>query len=258
MTLQPEVIKAEIEKSLDTLADQEDADFVRKVKSILLTNLDRGRIQKFIEDDINNIQAYVLRVVDSYRCFSHLVNKLQDHQAHTEWEELLGKMQKWAFNFLIRKGFRVESATQEIAEELAVEAAIQILNAHFPFDVSFHSWARVIVQHTCLKYFRKKTKKSVVQDSKLVNIDAIQNLLTDPTHHEREYLDDIRSVLREAISQLSNSRKQVIKLTYFKGLSPKEAAAKMGKSIGAIYNLRFYALEDLRKILGRNRNSINE
>jgi len=97
-----------------------------------------------------------------------------------------------------------------------------------------------------------------VQDSELVDIDAVQNYLTDPTHHKREYLDDIRSVLLEAISQLSDSREQVIKLTYFKGLSPKEAAEKMEKSIGAIYNLRFYALEDLRKILGKNRNSINE
>ena len=258
MTLQPEVIKAEIEKSLDALADQEDADFVRKIKSILLTNLDRGRIQKFIEGDIGNIQAYVARVADGYESYSQLVNKLQNDNAHEEWEELLEKMQLWAFNFLIRNGYRVESATQEIAEECAVEAAIQILNAYFPFDVSFHSWARVIVQHTCLKYFRKKTKKSVVQDSKLVDIDGMHNFLTDPTHHQREYLDDIRSDLFEAISQLSDSRKQVIELTYFKGLSPKEAAEKMGKSIGAIYNLRFYALEDLRKILGKDRNNINE
>jgi RNA polymerase sigma factor (sigma-70 family) len=258
MTLQPEVIKAELDKSLDILADQEDADFVRKVKSILLTNLDRGRIQKFIEGDINNIQAYVLRVADSYESHFQLVNELQNDKANEEWKELLEKMGRWAFNFLIRKGYRVEHATQDIAEECAVEAAIQILNAYFPFDVSFHSWARVIVQHTCLKYFRKKTKKSVVQDSKLVDIDAVQNFLTDPTHHEREYLDDIRSVLLEAISQLSDSRKQVIELTYFKGLSPKEAAEKMGKSIGAIYNLRFYALEDIRKILGENRNNINE
>jgi len=258
MPLQPEAIKAEIEKSLDVLADQEDADFVKKVRSILLTNLDRGRIQKFIEGDINNIHAYVLRVADSYNSYSQLVNRLQNDKAHKEWKELLKKMRLWAFNFLIRNGYRVESATQDIAEECAVEAAIQILNAYFPFDVSFHSWARVIVQHTCLKYFRKKTKKSIVQDSMLVDIDALHNLLTDPTHSEREHLNDIRSVLLEAISQLSDLRKQVIELTYFKGFSPKEAAEKMGKSIGAIYNLRFYALEDLRKILGQNRNSINE
>ena len=134
MTLQPEVIKAEIEKSLDALADQEDADFVRKIKSILLTNLDRGRIQKFIEGDIGNIQAYVARVADGYESYSQLVNKLQNDNAHEEWEELLEKMQLWAFNFLIRNGYRVESATQEIAEECAVEAAIHILNAYFPFD----------------------------------------------------------------------------------------------------------------------------
>jgi DNA-directed RNA polymerase specialized sigma24 family protein len=41
-------------------------------------------------------------------------------------------------------------------------------------------------------------------------------------------------------------------------MKPDEIAKKMGKTVGAIYSLRFNALNDLRKILSRNRDNLNE
>lgn len=258
MAPQPEIIKAEIYKALEVLADQEGSDLVMKVKSILLINLDRGRVQKVIEENISDVQDYVWRVANGYKNFHHLVNRLQNDKAHGEWKELLEKMQLWAFNYLVRKGYSAEPSTQDIAKECANEAAIQVINAYFPFDTNFYAWVHVIVNNSCRKYFRNRAKKTVVKDSQLVDLDAINHLLKDPKYLEKEHQEYLRDILNEAISQLSDSRKQVIELTYFGGLSPKDVAEKLGKSIGAIYNLRFYALEDLRKILGSNRNNINE
>ena len=75
---------------------------------------------------------------------------------------------------------------------------------------------------------------------------------------DQEYQKDLQGDLLAAISKLSDSRRQVIELIYFDEFSPVEIAARMKKSVGAIYSLQFNALNDLRKILGNNRNNINE
>lgn len=257
-TLDSEAIIAEIENSLLTLASQEDAMFVMKARSILLTNLDRGRMQKFIEDDIKNVQAYVQKVVSGYKEFCQPIKRLQEDHSPEVWTDLLKKMQLWAFNYLIRKGYRADSTTQEIAEECVNDAAIQLLNAYFPFDTHFDAWAHVIVLNTCRKYFRREQKLSNVQDSQLVDLETVENYLKVPAHSEREWLEHIRNILFVALAQLSPARREVIELTYLEALPPNEIAEKMGKSIGAIYSLRFYALEDLRKILEKNGNNLNE
>ncbi len=167
-------------------------------------------------------------------------------------------MRLWAFNFLVRKGYRADSATQGVAEECSSEAAIQLLNAHFPFDTNFYAWAHVIVLNTCRKYFRSQQKKSLVPDNQLIALESVQNYLEASSHTDREYLTYLRDTLIDALSKLPNARREVIALTYLEELTPKEIAAKMGKSLGAVYSLRFYALQDLRKILGKNRNNLYE
>ena len=69
---------------------------------------------------------------------------------------------------------------------------------------------------------------------------------------------DLQRTLLEIIAQLPPSRREVIELIYFRELSPKEVAKIMKKSVGAIYNLHFNALQDMQKILSENRDIFNE
>jgi RNA polymerase sigma factor (sigma-70 family) len=167
-------------------------------------------------------------------------------------------MVTWAYNYFLKKGFRADTTTQETATECATEAAMNILRAHFPFDSDFAAWACVTVQNTCRKYIREATKKSIIPQQNIVDLDETLSELKDPAHQNQEYLKDLRGDILEAIAKLSAARRQVVELIYFTEMSPGEIAQRLNKSIGAIYSLLFNALHDLRKILSENRNNTNE
>ena len=142
-------------------------------------------------------------------------------------------------------------STHMIAEECATEAALRILDAHFPYDTEFEPWAYTIVSMSCLRFFRDGTKKSVIPPQNLVELD--EELPDLDTARLMEGTD--QSDLLDAISELPDARRQVIQLHYFKGMSLPEIANTLGKSAGATHSLHFNALRDLRKILGKNRNT---
>jgi RNA polymerase sigma factor (sigma-70 family) len=166
-------------------------------------------------------------------------------------------MQTWAYNFFLRKNFAAGGQTMEIAEECATEAAISLLNTHFPYDTDFAPWAHIIVQNACRKFIHRSLKKSAVPDDKKVEldderVDADALLLAEPIP------TDLDGDLVAALSQLSEARRTVIQYLYFDGLNPEETAQKMGKSVSAIYTLQFHALRDLRKIMNAIRDNLNE
>lgn len=258
MTFPVEDIKAEIENSLIKLSERKGVEIAGRIRPIIYTNLDRGRIQSFIEGDFNLINDYVWRVADEYTKLSPQIVKLQVERSTTVWEPLFKKMVIWAFNYFTKKGFTADRTTQEITMECATEAAINILRAHFPYDTDLEPWVCVVVQNTCRKYIRGINKKSTIPQQNIINLDETLSNIKDPAIQDQEYNRNLQGELLEAIAKLSAARRQVIEFVYFDELSPGEIAGRMGKSIGAIYNLQFNALQDLRKILSRNRNNINE
>jgi RNA polymerase sigma factor (sigma-70 family) len=251
---QLEDIKFEIEQALKSLASQKGDQFVTSIRPILYTNLDRGRIQGFIETEINRVSEYVSDVADYYISLSSLISKLQIEKTEEVWEPLSEKLQRWAYYFFIRSKFHAGIETQEIANECANTAAITILEAYFPYDTDFDPWAHVIVLNTCRKFIWNATKKSVIPPNSIVELDETLSAMSASVFENRKY-QEVKSDVLNAISQLSDVRRQVIELHYLDGFSLPEIAKIMGKSIGAIYSLHFNALDDLRKILGTNRDN---
>ncbi len=239
-------IRVEIEKALQTIAPE----LANKVRGILFANLDRGRVETFLAGDPSRVGEYVERVLGFYSRLSPYLHALQSERGEDAWQPLFKKLRTWAYNFLLRKNFYPGPETLAMADECAAEAALHILNAHFPYDTEFEPWAYTIVTMTCLHFFRDGTKKSVIPPQNLVELDEqlpdLADLLTS-----RDDRDD----LTEAMSGLAEARRSVIQLHYFKGLSLPEIATTMGKSVGAIHSLHFNALADLRKILVKNRNN---
>jgi RNA polymerase sigma factor (sigma-70 family) len=258
MPLQVEDIKEEIENSLKLLSEQKGDEIAKKIRLILYTNLDRGRIHSFVEGNINLVRDYIWRVAEAYSTLSPFINKLQTERTTMVWEPLYKQMVSWAFYFFIKKGFNANITTQEIAQECATEAAMQILRAYFPYDTQLEPWACVIVQNTCRKYIRGATKKSNIPQQNLVYLEETLSNIKDPSYQDQETLKGIQADILEAITELSEARRHVIEYIYFNELSPVEIAKRMNKSVGAIYSLQFNALHDLRKILSKNRNNTNE
>lgn len=244
-----ENIKIEIEKTLQTL--ESDARAAAHLRSILHTNLDRGRVEHFIENDIAKVDEYARRVHEHYLRLHRYLESVQQTRTDEAWQPLLVKLQTWAYNFLRRKGFAPGPSTREIAEECATESALRLLDAHFPYDTEFDPWAHTIVSMACFRFFRDGTKKTIVPPQNLVELDE---QLPNPEEINLASQEE-RQVLLQALAHLSEARRQVIHLHYLDDIPLPEIARRMGKSAGAIHNLHFYALQDLRKILNKNRDN---
>jgi RNA polymerase sigma factor (sigma-70 family) len=255
MAFQEEVLRAEIEKVFQSLSEQKGIELTAELLQVLWRNLEKGRVQTFVEDDLTRVYEYVEIVAEKYTRTAPFIRELQVERATTVWAPLLKQMQMWAYNYFIRKGFYKSISTQEIASECVNEAALALANACFPYDIDFGSWAHVIVQNACLKYMRNEMKKSIVPPRNIVELDERLSTMVDPVKENQRHQDD-QDELLDAIARLSKARRQVIELFYFEGLSLPEIAKKLNKTANAVYSLHFNALNDLRKILDANRNNL--
>jgi len=252
LSLEREQIQHELEKALESLAESKGDGLVRQIRPILLANLERGRVERFLEGSLDRMPAYVAWVAEEFSALHGYLHQLQHERSAEVWTPLYERMQTWAYNFFLRKGFSAGMQTQEIAGECASEAAVNLLHAYFPYDNDFDAWAHIIVQNACRKYIERAFKKSAVPDGQIVDLDdnlvGANDLLTGELGEE----------LVNALAQLTKARREVIQHLYLDELPAEEVARKLGKSVGAIYSLQFHALEDLRKILGRNTDKFNE
>lgn len=248
-------IRSSVEEALQNLAKEKGNEIAERIKPILYANLDRGRVQTFIDGEIGRVHNYVGRVVDNYLVLSPLIKKLQIERAPEVWEPLSEKLQVWAYNFMLRKNFQTGMSSLEIARECANVAALTILDAHFPYDVDIEPWAHVIVQNVCRKFIRNETKKSAVPQQNIVELEETLSTQEDPVLARQKLQEDNRDILN-AVAQLPNSRRRVVELLYFEELPPAEIAKQLEKSVSAVHSLHFNALQDLRRILITSRKNM--
>jgi RNA polymerase sigma factor (sigma-70 family) len=251
-------IRPKLEEALKALAEARGGELTRRIKPILLANLDRGRIHAFTEGETDRIHAYAWRVADGFSNLHAYLHQLQTERAPDAWAPLYARMQTWAYNFFLRKNFAADDHTREIAIECAGEAAIHLLDAHFPYDTDFDPWAHILVQNACRKFIHKSLKKSVVPQEKQVELEDDLANQNDPPLEAKMLMAELGAELGSVLAQLSEARRSVIQMIYFDGLEMEKIAQKLGKSAGAVYSLHFNALADMRKILSTIRDNLNE
>ena len=236
-----------IERVLESVCAGSPPQTTAQFKAIVYTNHDRGRIEKFTDGDPAKIEGYVHETFDIFQQLSGYLHSIQEERDEALWEPLFEKMARWAYRALLRHNFQPGSHTSDLAQECAAEAAIKLIDSHFPYDTNFDSWAHVLTYFTCLKFFRRGSKKTNPANAEpleeAINLPADNDDLT-PEERASRQID-----LLDAISQLAPNRQMVIHLTYFEGLDAEQAAEVMSRSRGAVYNLRYNALNELREIL---------
>lgn len=253
------VLQSQIEETLASIAVQKGEDSVRQVKPILMNNIERKRLDAFLDEDPilldQYVNEYTHKVIEKYNSWHHFIYNLQVERDFSTWSSLSIKLTNIAYKYLRRKNFDNSFHTHEIAEECASKAAEAILTANFPYDIDFEAWIVQIVHNKCLKFMSEEMQKRKIPADKQVDLnDEIDCRDDAPDILYRLEEEELSAVVQKALEQLPQMRREAIILKYFEDLSPCEISERLGKSVDAVYCLQFNGLRDLRKILNEKRN----
>lgn len=238
-----------LDNALTACADNYGADTVATLRPILMANYEKGRVHKFTEGNPNKVKSYVLRVADIYQKNHAYLEKVQSDLDAEVWDELFDLISKWSHSYFMRKGFSAHLLNNENDFELGSDIAMAIFKARFPYDTDFNAWLRVIVQNICLKFMHTYLgNKNTYQDIEELD-ETISTIVGEKNEEEKQIVKDNSTHLMNAVLKLKEPKKTIIKMRYFDDCSLEEIAARLNKSLPAIYSLHFRALNDLRKIL---------
>ena len=132
------------------------------------------------------------------------------------------------------------------AEELAEDTFV-LLGTKKPKDKgksSFKTWLYTIGRNIAIDYLRKRSRIASV------SIDVCAELTSDEEDLEEAYIREERKItVHRAMRRLKNEYRQVLWLVYFDGLSVKEAASVMKKTVHSTETLLYRARKELKKQL---------
>ena len=110
-------------------------------------------------------------------------------------------------------------------------------------------WIALIANRTVLNYLRKKGFNSLSRKNTRVPIEEIPDL-----KHKNNRLEvmEERRIIQDAMEKLPSRDRLVLKLHYYHELSLPEVASLIHTSVGAIYTIKFRAIERLRAQISGN------
>ena len=141
--------------------------------------------------------------------------------------------------FYLNSFMRDISSAEELCEDTFVKLAVKKPN--FRGRSSFKTFLYAIGRNVALDYLKKAKKH--------ISIDEIPELAgyDDPV---QEYIKEERKLaVHRAMGQLRPEYRQALWLTYFEGLSNKETADVMKKSVHSVETLMYRARQALKKLL---------
>ncbi len=146
------------------------------------------------------------------------------------------------FRYVLARTGQVELA-EDLTQEVFVRALDNIGQYH-DRGGQFSSWLLRIAHNLVIDHYRSAAEKhSSTAPSE------VQPASDDDPVAEAERREQIARVL-EAVPGLTPGQREVISLRFGAGLHLAEAAAVMGRSLGAVKTLQHQAIAKLRKMLG--------
>ncbi len=132
-----------------------------------------------------------------------------------------------------------------VAEELAEDTFVKIgiKKPYFAGKSSFKTWLYAIGRNVAINKIKKYSKIEQVPIDESSEEADIMSLEHDYIREERKI------VIRKAMKNLNNDYRQVLWLIYFEGLSNKETASVMGKTIHNIETIVYRARQSLKSEL---------
>lgn len=150
------------------------------------------------------------------------------------WQNLFDEYYRKMYSFAyVRTGNT--TAAEDIAADVFIAAAKGI-TTYKPSGAPFASWLYRIARNLTADYLEQRRKRPTVA---LDSIDVASNAWDAG-------VDDATDIAR-ALTHLTKEQQEVIVLRFFNDCSLQEAAATMGKNVGAIKLLQHRALAALRR-----------
>jgi RNA polymerase sigma-70 factor, ECF subfamily len=165
-----------------------------------------------------------------------------------QFKLLLDKYQNMVFSIASRR-----IPTQDV-EEVAHECFIRVYRGlqSFRKESSFGTWLRRIALRCCCDYYRKKKLAYIAPalDSEEKDwLEAVSKPLANEAFERLTAKQDAIEIVRKALAGLSPEDRLLVEMVYFEGMSIKEAAAVLEKSVTATKVKTMRARKKMRKLI---------
>ena len=188
-----------------------------------------------IESPVNKDKLEALRM-------ARLVSRAQGGQREAFgllYEEYEGRVYRYVF----ARTRQVEQA-EDLTQEVFVRA-FDGIRSYRDRGMPFSGWLFRIAHNLVIDHYRWLAKHRSIE------LADVQTTSVDDPVAEVEKKAEIERIL-EAVPNLTPGQREVISLRFGAGLHLAEAAAVMGKSIGAVKMLQHQAVTRLKRILETN------
>ena len=135
--------------------------------------------------------------------------------------------------------------SEEDAEELAQDIFVKlwINKESIDFDKNLNAYLHTIARNTTINYLKKKFTHETY-----VNEQLHQEVVKESVE-ESYYAQETDLLIKMAVSQMPERRKEIFDLSRGKGLSNDDIAEKLGISKKTVENQLSLALNEIRKII---------
>lgn len=256
MADQPEYsnIAACLERTL-LHSEIQNTQLLQTISSLLHRSLESGRAQRVLGEDPDDetCYEYVEKVINHYQQYHALVICLERGETEA-WSDMTKKMAGWANKYFMKHNIH-GPLRKKCVEEAVPNAVLAYLTGTYHYDTDFDAWCCVLVQNVCRKYIHDQLHPNRTPPKNMISYDKFESMLealADNNEINSQRQRELRSVLLDAIEQLSSeARRELIVRYYFLGFSFKEIAEKRNSTMTATYKMHFDALKELKEILDK-------
>jgi RNA polymerase sigma-70 factor (ECF subfamily) len=139
-----------------------------------------------------------------------------------------------------------------MAEDALQEVYVRVWERAHLFDATrgnFLTWLMGITRNTCIDQLRRlQARPQAAEPPSDVDGFTFEETLTDPNSDVPEIaaLNERAALVRRALAALTPEQRQVIELSYFRGLTRREIARKLDWPEGTVHTRARLALQTLR------------
>ncbi len=134
----------------------------------------------------------------------------------------------------------------DAAEDITQDTFLKLFVGKPRFDpkASFKTWLYTIGRNQAFTYLKKQKKTVCMPD------EDVSGISDDVTYLEEQYIaDEMKISVHRALNKLKAEYREILWLTYFEGLSNRQSAKVMNKSVHGIETLVSRARKAMKKQL---------
>lgn len=240
----------EVESVFSRIETERGRAYSQKLYAIINENIARERLAWYLkQNEKHTIEGYIQKVQSQYDIESTFIASLRIHKDEILWADVQHQARKNGYRLLFRLGFS-QDVCELASDDIAQDACIQILSAHYPYDSVFEAWLTQICTYIGYAYARQRR----VDEQKNVDIEQARYMAYENSlqaHHLEVVLGVTEDELNAAIQKLSLLQQEVIEEHYRLGISLADISKKLDIDSNTLYKRHSDARKRLGKILGK-------